>query len=447
MIELLRIIFVLSKWRIWSYIGRQHISTPIYIILLLIEWLFIPIRKRSISSALRELGPIYIKFGQVISSSPNLVGEEVAKSLSGLQDKLPPFPAKKAISILEGEIGAKIEEIFQKFEHQPIAAASIAQVHKAILKNGEIVAVKILRPGIEKEYAKNIKLLYFLCRIAKYILPLKYDRFRSKELIDIFNETMQIELDMKAEASLCLKMANNLAMEDIVVIPNVYLEYTSRKVLVTSFVDGISIYDKDALIASGWSPDVVAERLAVLFFNQIFRDGFFHADPHPGNIIVTKDNRIALIDFGIMGKLSDKERIGLAEIVYSILKSDYEKVAKIHIKLGYVAEDVNIGLFAESCRDICEPLIQQKTINEISIGKLLEKLLKMSADFNMKPQHQLFLLQKTIIVLEGIAKLLNPNANMWTVAEPWIKTWAIKNISPEAKFFRFLKKIFNELME
>lgn len=446
MIEFLRVILVLSKWRIWSYIGSKHISKPLYPIFFLLELLMIPVRKRSIARALKELGPIYIKFGQVMSSSPNLVGEDVAKSLAHLQDRLPPFSSKKAIAIVEKDLGVKLDNIFQKFEHQPIAAASIAQVHKAVLKNGEEVAVKILRPGIEREYAKNIKLLYFLSKITKYILPLKYDRFRSRELIKIFHETMKVELDMCMEATMCCRMADNLAMDDVAYVPKIYWNFTSKRVLVSSFMHAISIYDKDALTSAGVNTEIALQNLAVLFFNQIFRDGFFHADPHPGNIFVTKNNRIVLLDFGITGKLSDKDRLGVAEILYAIIRKDYGKVARMHVKLGYVADDIDISLFAESCKDICTPLIETN-MKDISIGELLQKLLKMASDFDMIPQHQLFLLQKTIIVLEGIGKSLNPDANMWQLAEPWIKKWAIKNISPEAKFLRFIKNIFNELME
>lgn len=451
MLNIIRIIFILSKWRIWSLVVKPYIPLPLYFFLSILEFV-IPNKKISkeyrsgnaIVSALQELGPIYIKFGQTISSRPDLIGEEIAKELFLLQDRLPPFSSDIAISTIEKELGKSADQIFFEFNRQPIAAASIAQVHKAILKNGDIVAVKILRPNIEEEYASNIEGLYILSSIAEYFVPKRYKRFRAKELIDLFNRSMKMELNLLIESACCDEMKHNCA-EDGIIIPNIYWNFSSRRVLTTSWIDGISIYDADRIIALGLDTKELSKNLSIMFFNQAYRDGFFHADLHPGNILITTDGKIALVDFGIVGRLTDKDRFAIAEIFHAIFRKDYVEVAKIHIRASYVPEDTNIFLFAQYCRAFCEP-IANLPLKDISMGLLLEKLLKMTAEFNMQPQHQLFLLQKTMIVLEGIGKSLYPDINMWKLSEPWIKKWAAKNISPEAQFLRAAKKLFNNLV-
>ncbi len=446
MMDLLRIFRIFCRFRISSYIGAKFLPKTLYFIVKIGE--FLTPKKKSqnfgeaLSLALKEMGPVYIKFGQSLSARPDLIGEEVASYLISLQDQLPPFDASRARMILEQELEQKIDDIFLSFNDEPIAAASVAQVHKARLKNGADVAVKILRPNIEAEYKRDIKLLYFLSDLIIHILPKKYERFKARELVNLFNASMQIELDLRLEAAAAEEMRGNF--NESVYIPEIYWDYTSRRALVSEWIDGISVYDKKALIKAGLNLDDIAAKLAVMFFNQAFRDGFFHADLHPGNVLITKEGRVALVDFGIMGRLRGKDRFAIAEILYALLQNDYIRVAEIHIEVGYVPEDTNIFLFAQSCRVVCQPIINQSACN-ISIGKLLEALLEMAVSFNMNPQHQLFLLQKTIIVLEGIGKTLDPNINMWKLSEPWIKKWAGKNISPEAKLLRLIKGFLKKL--
>lgn len=446
--DLLRIFFILSRHRIASYIGPKFLPKSLYFLFRTGEILTLKKGSKNLGEALAlsltEMGPVYIKFGQSLSARPDLIGEEIASYLISLQDKLPPFSSPQAITILEQELGLKIDDSFASFDKKPIAAASIAQVHKAKLKDGSIVAVKILRPNIETDYTRDIQLLYSLGRKINYILPKKYERFKAEELVNVFNQSMQLELDLRLEAAALAEMQNNYA--ESIYIPKIYWDFTSHKILTTEWIDGISIYDKDALIKSGLNLKDISTKLAVMFFNQAFKDGFFHADLHPGNVLITKEGKIALIDFGIMGRLTDKDRLAIAEILYALLQKDYARVAELHIEVGYVPSDTDISLFAQSCRAVCEPLID-RPINNISIGKLLEQLLEMAASFKMQPQHQLFLLQKTIIVLEGIGKSLDPEINMWKLAEPWIKKWAGKNISPEAKVLRLLKGFLKELFK
>lgn len=480
MLDIIRIIFILSKWRIWSLIAKPYISKPIYFLLSILEFVTpsgeldihhcelmesaeqsleapradkktsfprngdYKLAGKALVRALQELGPIYIKFGQTLSSRPDLIGEQIAQDLFILQDKLSPFPSYIAVSTIEKELGKSVDQIFDDFTPEPVAAASIAQVHKAILQNGDIVAVKILRPNIEEEYRKNIEALYSLSSIAKHLVPEQYKRFKAKELIDLFDDYMKMELNLLMEASCCDEMKYNCAGDEIV-IPNVYWELSSKRVLTTSWIDGISIYDTKKIIELGLDGKELSKKLAITFFNQAYRDGFFHADLHPGNVLITKEGKIALVDFGIVGRLSDKDRFAIAEIFHAIFRKDYVEVAKIHIRVSYIPEDTNIFLFAQYCRAFCEP-IANLPLKDISMGLLLEKLLKMTSEFNMHPQHQLFLLQKTMIVLEGIGKSLYPDINMWRLSEPWIKKWAAKNISPEAQFLRVAKKLFNNLI-
>lgn len=448
MLDLLRIFLILSRFRIASYIGPKILPKSLYFFFRMGEIFTFKKRSKNLGEALalslKAMGPIYIKFGQSLSARPDLIGEEIANYLIILQDKLPPFSSQKAITTLEQELGLELDDIFLHFNQEPIAAASIAQVHQATLKNGEIVAVKILRPDIEADYKRDIKLLYFLSNIINNILPKKYERFKAIELVNVFEQSMQLELDLRLEAAAIDEMQNN--DNESIYLPKVHWDFTSRKILTTAWIDGISIYDKDSLINAGLNLHEIAAKLAIMFFNQAFRDGFFHADLHPGNIFITKEGQLALVDFGIMGRLRDKDRLAVAEILYALLQKDYKRVAEIHIEVDYVPKDTDIFLFAQSCRAVCQPIIDQPTDN-ISIGKLLEQLLEMAASFKMQPQHHLFLLQKTIIVLEGIGKSLNPEINMWKVAEPWVKKWANKNISPEAKALRLLKGFLKELFK
>ncbi len=452
MLDIFRIIFILSKWKICSFLPKKYIPGPLYIFLIILEFI-IANRKNSksynfgfaISNALKEMGPIYIKLGQSLSSRPDLIGHDIANSLIFLQDKLPPFSSDIALGIIEQELGKKSDEIFVSFDKNPIAAASIAQVHKAVTTSGKLVAVKILRPNIEQEYEKNIATLYKLSSILEYFIPEQYKRFRSKELIDVFHESMKLELNFLMEGSSLSEMKQNFHGDEKIHIPEIYWNLSSKRVMTTSWVEGVSIYETDKIINLGFEPKVLSKNLATIFLAQSYRDGFFHADLHPGNIFITKEGKIALIDFGIMGRLSDKDRFAIAEIFHAIFRRDYLEVAKIHIRAGYVPLETDIFLFSQHCRSFCEP-ISNLPLKEISIGLVLEKLLAMAVEFKMLPQHQLFLLQKTMIVLEGIGKSLYPDINMWELSEPFIKKWAAQNISPEARLLRAAKKIISDLI-
>ncbi|MDF2965815.1 MAG: ubiB [Rickettsiaceae bacterium] len=394
---------------------------------------------------LQNLGPIYIKLGQVLSTRPDIVGDDIAESLQLLQDKLPPFDSQIAISIVEQSLNGKIEQLFSDFAQEPIAAASISQVHKAITKNGQKVAVKILRPNIYDIYKQDVEFLYFLGRLAERFSK-RCKRLKLRKVVETLDESMKIELDLRFEAAACSELKDKSIKDTSIYIPKVYWHLTSNYILTTEWLEGISIYDTEKLKANNLNLHDIASKIAVMFFNQAFRDGYFHADLHPGNVIILPSGKVSLIDFGIMGRLPEQDRLAMAEIIYGFLRRDYYQVAKIHVKAGYVPKDTNIDLFAQACRSIGEPIVGLP-VGEISVGNLVGQLFKITDDFSMETQPQLILLQKTMMVVEGIGKKLDPKINMWVLAEEWIKKWAIKNLTPEAKILRFIRHNLDKLID
>jgi ubiquinone biosynthesis protein len=400
---------------------------------------------KRLTSCFEKCGPIYIKFGQALSTRPDLISIEVAEHLKNLQDKLTPFSSQVAKEIIYESFGQNVHELFAEFDDLPIAAASIAQVHKARLKSGEYVAIKILRPGIHARYNNDIMLLYFMARLASNILP-KLKRLKLLEVVDVFKETMKYELNLLLEAAAASELSDNFCNDDSVYIPKIYWSLSSEYVMTSEWIDGTSVYDIDSLITQGLNLEQIATKIAVMFFNQAYRNGFFHADLHPGNILVKSNGAIALLDFGIMGRLPERDRLTVAESLLGFLRRDYKLVASVHLKGGYIPANTNLDLFAQRCRAICEPIIGIPA-KGISVGKLLAQLFKITEDFGMETQPQLLLLQKTMVMVEGIGQSLNPNINMWQLAEPWIKKWAAKNLSPEAQCLRLVKKIVSELFK
>ena len=465
--NLVRISFVVSKFQLLTHPG--NIKMPVIIRLLgYLSCLFLypislfitpkEIFAKRFANAITQLGPIYIKLGQTLSTRPDIIGKEIADNLKFLQDKLPPFDFRYAKEIIEKELEGKLEDIFDDFEEEPVAAASIAQVHRAQLKGGQKVAVKILRPNIKQKYSRDVKCLEFLAKIVT-AFEKGSQRLKPLEVIQVFKRGMHSELDLTSEAAAAAKLRDNFEKgkggskcnhkpgDDYeLFIPHIFWNLTSENVLTSEWVDGISIYDHQKLKEMGFDNKKLAKQIAIMFFNMSYRDGFFHADMHPGNILVRFDGSIALIDFGIMGILPEKDRLAIAEILYALLQKNYEKVAKIHIKIGYAPKDTNSDQFALALRKVCDPVIDV-AVKDISIGNLLAKLFKISEEYGIEIQPQLVSLQKTIVVVEGIGQSLDPEINMWQLAEPWIKKWAIKNLTPEAKIFRFLKNKIEEFLE
>ncbi len=454
MIDLIRIFTIIAICQIFKHLGSKRLNFFIFAIGRIYELLLFPFRRsrhrsKSLGEALLKVlqraGPIYVKFGQTLSTRPDIIGEDIAQHLKQLQDKLPPFSSHIAREILEKEFGKNIEDVFTNFDDVPVAAASISQVHKAVLKDGKKVAVKILRPGIRKQYERDLKLLYSLAKLSSFLLK-DAKRLKPLEVIDISRSIMNHELDLLMEAASSCEMRDNCKDDGIVEIPEVCWQYTTQSILTAQWLDGISIYDTKSIKKAGLDTVLISQKIAAMFFNQAYRDGVFHADLHPGNVMVTKEGKIALVDFGIVGRLPEMDRLAVAEILYAFLGKDYKRVAKIHLDAGYIPKNADLSLFALSCRALGEPIVGV-SLKDISIAKLLSQLFKMTKDFGMETQIQLLLLQKTTVVVEGIGRLLNPDLNMWQLAEPWIKKWAVKNISPEAKALRILRGVLDRLTE
>ncbi|MFN7038283.1 MAG: 2-polyprenylphenol 6-hydroxylase [Alphaproteobacteria bacterium] len=400
-------------------------------------------RGRNLAKAFEELGPIYIKLGQTLSTRPDIVGENIAFELSMLRDKLPPFATKAAIDIIEYELGGQLSNHYYDFDPQPIAAASIAQVHKATTHNGQKVAVKILRPNIEEIFSKDIKLFKSLAALINKKFK-NFKRLKLEEVLFTFEQSIILELDLRFEAAAASELKENLKNDNDIYIPSVEWDKTSKRVLTIEWIEGIKIEDHEEIIKRKFNTEKIAANIAISFFNQAYRDGLFHADMHPGNLLINEKGQIVLIDFGIMGRLDKKTRIYVAEILDGFLKRDYLRVARIHFKAGYIPSNQSLELFAQACRSIGEPIVGLP-VNRISIAKLLAQLFKITKDFSMETQPQLLLLQKTMMMVEGVGTMLNPNVNMWQLAEPWIYNWAKKNISFDAKFVDTISEIAENL--
>ncbi|HJD57575.1 2-polyprenylphenol 6-hydroxylase [Candidatus Tisiphia endosymbiont of Ptychoptera albimana] len=454
LLNFLHILRVVSKQQILTYPGTIKLPSRLRILGWMITIIVYPIGLfklpkddfgMRLTDCFKKLGPVYIKFGQTLSTRPDLIGVKITNYLQSLQDKLPPFSSDIARQIIEESFGQSADELFSAFEDIPVAAASISQVHKARLKSGELVAVKILRPEIHHTYNKDIKLLYILARLVARIST-KLKRLRLVAVMDVFNATMKFELDLRLEAAAASELFDNFQNDVDIYIPKIYWQLTHEYIITTEWVDGTSIYARDKMIEQGLNPAEIAQKFAIMFFNQVYRDGFFHADLHPGNILVRSDGSIVLLDFGIMGRLPDKDRMAIAESLFGFLSKNYKLVALVHLRVGYIDKNTDLDLFAQACRAVSEPIIGY-AVKNISIGKLLAQLFKITEDFGMEVQPQLLLLQKTIVVVEGVGQQLDPEINMWQLIEPWIKKWAAKNLSPEAKVIRLLKHLVIEISE
>lgn len=384
-----------------------------------------------LAGALQEMGPSFIKLGQMLATRPDLLGEEIAQDLSHLQDKLPPFPTKQALEAIEKEFGKPADELFKNFEQQPVAAASIAQVHFALTNDGREVAVKVLRPGIEKSFHRDLELFFWAAKLIEKTRP-ELRRLKPVEVVKTLARTVEMEMDLRFEAAAASELKDNFAADDSFIVPQVDWTTTAKRVLTTSRVHGISIVDIEGLKKSGVDPLDILEKSAGAFFMQVFRDGFFHADMHPGNVFITPEGAIAVVDFGIMGRLDKPTRMHLAELLLAFLMRDYRRAAEVHFEAGWIPYGQSVDEFTQACRSIAEPVLD-KPQNEISIGTLLGQLFQITETFQMETQPQLLLLQKTMMMAEGTGRKLAPDANMWFIARPMIEKWMRENLGAEAR--------------
>lgn len=381
--------------------------------------------------ALTELGPTFIKFGQALSIRADLLGEQVAADLTRLQDRLPPFPFSEAKASIEADFGVPLGALYSSFDEVPVAAASIAQVHFAVDSEGREVAVKVLRPGIAAAFARDIGALAWLAEMAERHAP-KLTRLKPVEVVATFAESVRIEMDLRFEAAAAQEIAENFAGDPMFKVPGVDWQRTAERTLTLERVSGARVDNPAAVAALGINPVALVKTAGEVFFKMVFRHGFFHADMHPGNLFVTPEGTLIGMDFGIMGRVDAATQKTLGEMLLGFLTRDYRRVAEVHIAAGYVPAHKNVDAFAQACRTIAEPILG-KPIAEISIARLLGQLFAITETFEMQAQPQLLLLQKSMLLAEGVGRTLAPNVNMWELARPLIEDWMRARLGPVGK--------------
>ncbi|MEW9918036.1 2-polyprenylphenol 6-hydroxylase [Marimonas sp. MJW-29] len=385
--------------------------------------------------ALTALGPAYIKFGQILSTRPDVVGDDMAVQLRVLQDKLPPFSTEEAKAEVERELGQPVDRMFSEFS-DAVAAASIAQVHKArIASSGEEVAVKVLRPNIERAFRKDVDAFYLAAGMAEFFSP-GSRRLRPTDVIEHFDGVVRGELDLRLESAAASEFAANTDGDEGFRVPQVKWHLSGRRVMTLGWADGVSLGDNDALDAAGHDRVALGNRVLQLFLNHALRDGYFHADMHQGNLKVAPNGDIVAYDFGIMGYIDEYTRRVYAEILYGFIRRDYQRVAKVHFEAGYVPADKDVDEFARALRAVGEPIFGMDA-TRISMARLLTYLFEVTERFGMETRTELILLQRTMVVVEGVARSLNPHINIWEIASPIVSNYISKSIGPRAVLHDF----------
>ena len=376
--------------------------------------------------ALEALGPIFVKFGQVLSTRRDLLPADIADELAKLQDQVPPFPSQLALAELEKVYGKPVSAVFKSFSAEPVASASVAQVHFATLPDGTEVAVKILRPGITGVIVNDVALIDTAAGIVETVWS-DGKRFKPREVVAEFAKHLNDELDLMREASNASQLRRNFLHSPLLAVPEVHWDYCSSSVMVMQRMYGTPISQVDRLRAQGVDIPTLARAGVEIFFTQVFRDGFFHADMHPGNIFVTNTGQYVALDFGIMGTLTDVDKNYLAQNFLAFFQRDYKRVAQAHIDAGWVPKDTRVDEFESAIRAVCEPIFD-KPLKEISFGKTLLRLFQTSRRFNVEIQPQLVLLQKTLLNIEGLGRQLDPDLDLWKTAKPFLERWMAQQI-------------------
>lgn len=380
--------------------------------------------------ALTALGPAYIKFGQILSTRPDVVGDELAVQLRVLQDKLPPFSIEEAKAEVRRELGVSVEEVFASFS-EPVAAASLAQVHKAyLIESGEPVAVKILRPGIERAFGRDIDAFYFAARMIEVLSPASR-RLHPMEVITHFEGVVMGELDLRLESAAAAEFKANTVKDEKFQVPSIRWHLSGRRVMTLDWVEGIGAGDNAALDAAGVDRPALAARILQLFLNHALRDGYFHGDMHQGNLKVAADGTVIAYDFGIMGRIDEYTRRVYAEILFGFIRRDYKRVAEVHFEAGYVPAHMSVDDFARALRAVGEPIFGMNA-SRISMARLLSYLFEVTERFGMETRTELIHLQRTMVVVEGVARSLDPHMNIWQVAQPIVTDYVSKSIGPRA---------------
>ena len=436
MLRLISIQRVLVKYGLDDVISATHLLRPM-------RFLFYLAPRRRDSSAplgerlrlaLEELGPIFVKFGQALSTRRDLLPPDIADELAKLQDAVPPFPTEQVIEILEGAYGKPVDDVFKYLDREPLAAASIAQVHKAELPDDTEVIVKVLRPGVEDKIDRDLEVMRAVARLAdKYWEHGK--QLKPLEVVAEYEQTIIDELDLMREAANTAQLKRNFESSDMLYVPEIYWDFCRPEVMVQERIHGIPISDMDALRNAGTNIQVLAENGVEIFITQVFRHNLFHADMHPGNIFVIVEDpekpKYAAVDFGIVGTLNPEDRKYLAENFLAFFERDYYRIAKLHLDSGWVPPDSRIEQLESAVRTVCEPIFN-KPLYEISFAQVLMRLFRVAQRFNVEVQPQLILLHKTLFNIEGLGRELYPELDLWKTAQPVLKQWMDEQVGPQA---------------
>lgn len=436
MLRLFRIMLVFTRYRLDQIV--QPLPLPWYGRLLLWgPWKLYPAprhlsRGARLRLALESLGPVFIKFGQILSTRRDLLPDDIAIELAFLQDKVPPFPPEQARRRIEEQLGLPIEAVFAQFSDTPLASASVAQVHAAHLHDGSDVVVKVVRPGIEDTIHQDIQWLYLAARTLERVSK-EGRRLRPVEVVRDYEQTIFDELDLYREAANASLLRRNFLDSPSLYVPKIHWDWCRHKVLVMERINGIPVTDLQALREQGTDMKKLAERGVEIFFAQVFRDSFFHADMHPGNIFVAhgtpRDPQYIAIDFGIVGSLTPEDQTYLARNLMAFFKRDYRRVAQLHIDSGWVPPQTRVNEFEAAIRSVCEPIFE-RPLKDISFGQLLLRLFQTARRFNMEVQPQLVLLQKTLLNIEGLGRQLYPELDLWSTGQPYLERWMRERAGP-----------------
>jgi len=376
--------------------------------------------------ALEALGPIFVKFGQVLSTRRDLLPPDIADELAKLQDRVPPFPTEQVTAILGRVYGKPVERVFREFSREPVASASVAQVHLGRLPDGTEVAVKVLRPGIARVIANDLALLHAAASLTE-LLWAEGRRLKPHEVVQEFEKHLEVELDLMREAANASQLGRNFENSPLLLVPRVHWEYCSSEVMVMERMHGTPISQVAELRAQGVDLGKLSRAGVEIFFTQVFRDGFFHADMHPGNILVARDGRYIALDFGIMGTLTEIDKNYLAQNFLAFFRRDYRRVAEAHIESGWAPKATRVDDFEAAIRAVCEPIFA-KPLKEISFGRVLMRLFQTSRRFNVEVQPQLVLLQKTLLNIEGLGRELDPDLDLWETGKPYLERWMAEQV-------------------